>query len=402
MRARSEVLLAAGVFGGLVLLAVAAGQATRGNVSADRRTSSFVYGPAGTRAFADVVERVGGRVRRWKRRPSTLPNDAIHGATVALIQPARGVSVTDAFALLNLTARGANLLIAGEGTQLLMGCLGYDLNYSILDSARVLGPSGTARLGVVTTLEPLPATRRTVSTGFAGQVPCPAIPVARADTLLRTVSGEAVVLRLHRADSPAVFMLVSDASLLGNQSLRTAELPEFILATVLALGGDVVFDEYHHLGAEGSLWRGALELSVESPWGWLIWQLLIVGFLFFLSGAPRFGPVRRSIPRERRSPLEHVRALATAMAAAKGHDVAIASLARGLHRRLGAASGGRAPRLPRGEWGAWLAGLSERIPDPVARARAQSLGRFARAGQPDDAVREMANSLEDVWEALHR
>ncbi len=55
-----------------------------------------------------------------------------------------------------------------------------------------------------------------------------------------------------------------------------------------------------------------------------------VGVIALLFGAVRFGPPRPAIPRKRRSPLEHVRALATALAAAHGHDVAVATIIRGL------------------------------------------------------------------------
>jgi hypothetical protein len=113
--------------------------------------------------------------------------------------------------------------------------------------------------------------------------------------------------------------------------------------------------------------------------------------------------VRAAIPRQRRSPLEHVRALATALSAAKGHDVAIAALMRGLQRRLAAASGDARRRgAGRDTWRAWLAALPQRMRDPAQRETATRLARFAEPGQTDAAVRAAAHTVEDVWEALHR
>ena len=122
----------------------------------------------------------------------------------------------------------------------------------------------------------------------------------------------------------------------------------------------------------------------------------------FVAGAVRFGPVRVGIPRERRSPLEHVKALATALAAARGHDVAIASLVRGLRRRLQARTGTERGAAVQEPWPVWAARLQQGARNTELRERASALSRFAAGGQPDSAVRDAANAVEDVWEALHR
>ncbi|MGQ0649792.1 MAG: DUF4350 domain-containing protein [Gemmatimonadaceae bacterium] len=405
MRPRTELALGLAVFLSFVLLAFGAGMRKRGTVATDTRASSLVFSPSGTRALAEVVERSGGRVTRWRQRVQLLSDSIAGGATVVLAQPAVPLTVNDALALLALTEGTSHLLVAGVGAQTIYRCLGYELDFSFLDSARVLGSSGVVRRRVASTFRTDTDTARTMSSGLIERVSCPDVPVASVDTLLRTDADEPVVLRLHRSDSDNAILLLSDAVLISNAGLATVELPEVLVREVLALSDHVVFDEYHQFGASGSLWRATLQWTRASPWGWMVWQLAIVGLLLFLFGAVRFGPVRRSIPRERRSPLEHVRALATALAASNGHDVAIASLVRGLHRRLaavgGESRGGRA-RPPRAAWHPWVDQLARRIPDPEVRERAARLSMYAAPGQPDTAVRAAANAVEDVWEALHR
>jgi hypothetical protein len=144
-----------------------------------------------------------------------------------------------------------------------------------------------------------------------------------------------------------------------------------------------------------------LSWSVRHPAGWFVWQLALVGLVALLASGVRFGPVVRSIPRRRRSALEHVRALATALAAARGHDVAVGAIVRGLRRRLAPASHRGAPSRPaRDDWQAWLDSLVRHAPTAKAEDRARVLRRLASANQPNAAVRAAANAVEDLWEEL--
>jgi hypothetical protein len=137
-----------------------------------------------------------------------------------------------------------------------------------------------------------------------------------------------------------------------------------------------------------------MDWSRGSPWGWAGWQLAAVGLLVLLTGAIRFGPPRPLNDRRRRSPLEHVTALATALSAARGHDVAIRLLIRGLARRL--AADGRMPadstRL--------LARLQPIVRTDRGRAALAQLRTLVAPGQPADSVLAAANAVEDVWQDL--
>ena len=126
-------------------------------------------------------------------------------------------------------------------------------------------------------------------------------------------------------------------------------------------------------------WRvPALDWSTRSPWGWVVWQLAAVGVIALLASGVRFGPVRRAIERRRRSPLEHVRALATALAAARGHDVAVRLMVQGLRRRL--SRGGRPARARPGRLAREPRALGA---DARGREALQSLTRTMTRSPPD-------------------
>lgn len=405
MRARTEFLLAVGAFAGVILLGYAAGREGRGNLTTDMRTGSTVTGPSGTRALAEVLERSGTRVTRWHQRLTPLLGDSTTtGATVALIQPPRGLGTADVGTVLGLTDAHANLLLAGFTVGNAIACLGWGYDFSVLDSVGVRAPDGTVRGRVNVTFSRDTVPRRRPVTQLDAPA-CPTVPVSRVDTVLATARGAPVMLRLHRADSPRVILLVSDVSLISNSGLRVRGAPEAAIRAIMEAGPHVIFDEYPNDPPKGSMAAVALAWSTASPIGWALWQLALVGVLAFVAGGVRFGPVRRAIPRERRSPLEHVRALATALASAAGHDVAIASIVRGLQRRL--AAGGsdaarRQARVGRADWAEWVARLAGRLPDPKARAQAEGLLAWRTKGQPASAVRAMANAVEDLWDTLHR
>jgi hypothetical protein len=155
-------------------------------------------------------------------------------------------------------------------------------------------------------------------------------------------------------------------------------------------------DEYHHgYRVAGSLGGAALDWSTRSPWGWVAWQLAAVGVVALLASGVRFGPVRSAIERRRRSPMEHVRALATALAAARGHDVAVRLMIQGLRRRL-SRSGRPAPA----DLETWLQGLGSSVRTARGRAALESLTSMSRRPPDADSVLVAANAVETLWEEL--
>src|SRR4029079_12465393 len=174
--------------------------------------------------------------------------------------------------------------------------------------------AGVGPLWVSDVLLPLPDSAAADSAGIRRAANC-AVAVPRADTLLATRQGPAA-LRLTAASGAAV-TLVADGALFGHRALRETGAGEFALGLIAGRYPRVVFDEYHHgFGPSGSLAGAVWAWSLRSPWGGAAWQLLLAVALALAASAVRFGPPRRVIERRRRSALEHVRALANALAAA--------------------------------------------------------------------------------------
>jgi hypothetical protein len=403
MRGRSGILLSIAIFAAFVLLAAALGKRQRGVVDVDERASSFVSGPRGTSGLFEALERLGVQASRFRGRPRDLANDSTaarrgrgRGRTAFLILgPTRAITAAEAPAILEYNARasgGADLILAAAG---FMGtamprCFGYRVHSLAPDSVRVELPRELSGRPFYT--------RATLAPVEYGDTPppfgalCSALVIRRVDTVLSTTRGPAV-LRLQHADAGRDVILVADAALFRNRQLKETRAGPFVLALLAQRYDRVVFDEFHHgYGPSGSLARALGSWSLRSPVGWGVWQAIVVGVLALVAAAVRFGPPRVLGERKRRASLEHVRALATALASARGHDTAISVLIRGLRRRLSV--------LGRQDDKAWLDSLStDRLPAP-ARAAVAELRNLTTPGQDAAAVLRAANAVEDVWDTL--
>jgi len=113
--------------------------------------------------------------------------------------------------------------------------------------------------------------------------------------------------------------------------------------------------------------------------------------------AVRFGPALSVIERRRRSPLEHVEALATGLERANAVETAIGLVAGGLRRRLGRlgnrAAGGKAQQ-------AWIDALALSARTDEARDAVARLAETLGGGRTPTRVLAAAIAVEDVWEAL--
>ena len=398
MRARTEALV--GVVSLALLATVAAalgGRENRGE-AADSRASSYVAGPYGTRGLADALTRLGVNVRRHRTGARRLPDteDSLRTALV-LADPMMPPSPEDVTRFVAWAGErpGRGLVLAGRGADGVLKCYGLAVDWRGADSVAVAGT------GVWPAVEAVLASHAEVvltdssRLEDAGTARCVVPAVARADTLLETRSGRVVALRLWLADGARSVLALADAGLLRNRALRETAAGPFALGLFVGRYDRVVFEETSQgFGAGGSLGDAVLAWSWRSPLGWAAWQLAGVGLLVLLAGAIRFGPVRRLGGRRRRSSLEHVRALATALAAARGHDVAIQAMLRGLRRRLNPAA------RVRGDAGPWLRQLQEHARSPRAQAETQTLQALTRPGQDADGVLRAATAVEDLWEEL--
>ena len=399
MRPRTELGLSAGLLFVLGMAVVALGSRRPQPPQRDSARSTYLTGPGGASAFAEGATRLGVAVERWRRPPEFLPETVSDTAptVVAVLGPTVPLTAAEARRLLDLPA---DLLLAGHATAAAVKCLGYRVSVRPSDHALPTRP-----LPGVTGREPpharallVPHGDRTVvaSSGPEGRrVSCDVPEPSRVDTVLRTRRGRPVVLRLGYPGGRVV-TLAADDRLFRNSTLRYTTAGELTLGLVAPRYRRMVVDEYHHgYRVSGSLAGAALDWSTRSPWGWMVWQLAAVGVVALVASGIRFGPVRSAIERRRRSPMEHVRALATALAAARGHDVAVRLMIQGLRRRL--SRGGR-PAVA--DLDAWLAGLGDSVRSLRGREALEVLTSATRGTADAASVLAAGNAVETLWEEL--
>jgi hypothetical protein len=217
-----------------------------------------------------------------------------------------------------------------------------------------------------------------------------------ADTLLATVHGQPVLVRLrYRGGGRA--LLVSDDDYFRNRAWRDSDVPQLLVPLLVPeTRGRVSWDEYHHgHGDQSSLAKAVLAWLASSPVGWLLLQLAAVAVVWLAVRAVRFGPARPVVERRRRSPLEHLGALAAGLEGASGVDEAVALTVSGLRRRLS-----RTGQLPHGDARRWLGALELALPGERGRRAVRRLqGILTQPGGPE-RVLGAAQAVEDVWEEL--
>ena len=398
-RLRLALALAALVLLGVI--ASLAGERRSRRPEDDPRRSTFVYGPDGASGWAEALERLGTPVERVRDRQRLLPDSTVRAdALVAVLDPGVPLDPFEGGQLADYAARGGDVLIAGYSAAAAMRCLGYDVERRPRDSLRAAPPrrrAGDDAPWVRATLAPGDA-RVIVDTieSVSGIIASCTVPTERrVDTLLVVSGNRPVVVEIVTAAGGRA-LLVADGSLFSNRRMRSTAAGPLALTLVGGRYERVMVDEFHHgYGSGGNMAGALLSWSAESPWGWVVWQIALVGVLAILAGAIRFGPARPLGEHRRRSPLEHVRALATALAAARGHDVAIRLLVQGLRRRLA-----RTGASLRDDPHAWVQSLTPHLRTPRAQAAAASLAELTLPPQPAGSVLRAANAVEDLWEEL--
>ena len=397
MRQRTELALSAGI---VFVLGVTAGLigVQRARLSdADFRRSTYLAGPSGARGFADALGRLGVTVEPFRRPIGSFDTVASAGTLTAFLDPSRALSPWEGRIVAGLPG---DLLVAGMRAAAALRCLGWDAEWATADSLATVPPPGAEARRFPRPRAVL-ARRDSVeavdSASAEDDVPvrCSA-PVATAvDTLLRATNGRPIVVRLRLQDG-RLATLAADGRLFTNRALRETAAGPFVLGLVVPRYRRVVVDEYHHgFDASRSLSGATLDWTVRSPWGWAVLQLAGVGVLALLASGVRFGPIRAGIERRRRSPLEHVRALATALAAARGHDVAVRLIVQGLRRRLSATG-----RTGSGDIGRWLEGLQPAVRSSAGRAALTTLTAVTHRAASAEDVLHAADAVETLWEEL--
>jgi len=374
----------------------------------DLRTSSLLSGPLGSRAVYDVLARLRVPVERRRTPLFDFARAAPRGtppAVLVVLHPPRSLYAAELARVVAFVRAGGRVVAAGAGGGI-THCVGWRTKneeaFLLRDSFPVVSPVPALTLPPVADfLKPrrddvAAESRRRVLGGPIEEHQCDTLSATAEDTLLRLTDGRPAVLRLDYGGGGSV-TLFADPGYFRNRLWRSGNVPYFVTPLLVpARRGRVVWDEYHQGFGRGRSMTGVvLGWLVGTPGGWAITQLVGVLVVGLAVAGVRFGPARRGVATRRRSPLEHLEALAAGLEGAAGADTAVTLTVSGLRRRLG-----RTGLLRPDEQRSWLAALELALPTARARDAVRRLQRIIT--QPGGAERALAaaQAAEDVWEEL--
>ena len=369
--------------------------------SGDARLSSRLTEPQGASALYELAERLG-----W--RPSQRLSDSIPlGDTTAVhlvLDPALTLSAIETGELLDQVRRGAGLVyVLGAGP------MADSLRVrSFLGSAGPLVPQDTSACnerGESIMRDGLPfwpgGETLILAVQWRGTAP------AAVTTLASIRSGAGITSSMAPAAvgfplGQGRVAVIADPDLFRNDVLRVcrwgADVAAVRILEYVSASGPggarrerLVFDEYHQgFGDQPGTLRGIVRYLGRTASGHLVLQLAFAGLVLLFALGPRLLTPQPAERIERRSPLEHVDALARAYRAVGASRTATSRLVHGVRRRVEQAVGLRAASS--GD-DAFLAWAQERVP-----ARASDVALIRRALAQPISRRD----LEAVGAALSR
>jgi len=392
---KTEAALVVGLLGALGVALWAGRHEAARSPDEDPRASSFGTGPQGSGAVFDVLDRLGWVVERRRRPLLDLATAQPRPAVLLELAPVMPLSPAELAQTTSFILDGGAVVAAGEGGGI-AACAGWAPVHGagLLAEADTIDVRSESGLVLPPVSDVLDRTgERTPARGG-----CADLVGLREDTLLVTRDGRPVVVDIRYARGGRL-TLWADAAYFRNETWRAGSAPYFVAPLLVPErgAGPIVWDEYHQgFGAEASLSAATWQWLAGTPGGWALLQLVGVVLVGVAGAAVRFGPARPVIVRSRRSPLEHLEALAAGLEGARGSDVAVRLAVAGLRRRL--ARVGRATSADDREW---LATLERAAPTPAGQLAVRRLERSVHEpGGPERAL-AAAQAVEDVWEELH-
>lgn len=356
----------------LLLLFVIFAPQPRSNISA--RYSSYAAGAGGIEALYEVLARVGFSVSR-NEKPLAAPPDT--SSAYVLITPAQPLTSFEEMRLLEAVRRGAILVFTWDN-ETLTDSLGFDASspndqfYSLRHTVVAGGnpsesdtppdPSTVFQTSVpinVTVTSKSPSGNQAflwLESLTSGQ--------ARGSAMPDSIRQPTLVLGHNFGRGYAI--AVAPAEILMNQALRQARPAIAIVRAIQFANATlnqhprsnrVVFDEYHHgFGTHADMVAAVQHALTATPAGRMALEIIGASLVLLLAFGVRPMAPLSTAPISRRSPLEHVGALAHAYLQVDARALGANRLVRGLRRRhpLGL------PRsLPDAEY---LSALRRRIP----------------------------------------
>jgi hypothetical protein len=307
----------------------------------DPRPSTYLTGPNGARALFLLMAELGvPAAQRLEPWAEPLPEGVL-----VVLAPAQPPTPREVATLLEWVDAGGTLIYgAGVSADPVARALELHLQptqpdtLSPLQVVRWTGetaysprePAGDAALQWSAGVDSVAGFRKVLA------VASPALHSGTAEVLLRTRAGAPALVVLDRGEGRAVVW--SDAAVLSNRLLRDGAAALLFVRAVsdaVAAGGALTFDEYHHGYRQGSPGRALWQFVTATGAGRALLQAALAGVLLLLLYGHRLGaPLLEAVGR-RRSPLEHVDAVAAAYRRAGARRTARRLIVAGLERRLG-------------------------------------------------------------------
>lgn len=397
MSVRAEIGLALLLALGITV-AIVAGKRSGAPAPEYEPASTFASGPSGSRGPYEVLQELGVKVERRRIPLFDLNSEKDHHPQILVIldlEQGEGPLQSSEIRQVAQFVRSGGMLVLAGYTGGIARCLPWAIRSLTTyrpDSLPVAPVAGRDLPDVTTFFQP-----RQDSVAPGEGTHCPVFGVATTDTVVRTRSGRPVVLDLKYRDGGRIVFLADDGWF-RNTAWKTTNVP-YLLAPMIksaARDGLVAFDEYHHGFASSSAPALTIAWLMGTPVGWFLLQILAVGLVWLVVSAFRFGPARSVIDRRRRSPLEHLDALAAGLESSEGSQTALGLIVGGLRRRLSRT--GEGPAANANEQ--WIAALMLAMPTAQGRGAVRRLREAFTNPGGGERVLAAANSVEDVWEEL--
>ncbi|HUF64652.1 MAG TPA: DUF4350 domain-containing protein [Gemmatimonadaceae bacterium] len=311
-----------------------------GFTEAAPRLTTHSHSPSGARGFLETADRLGWTVVRNEEAELPPPEP---GRVYAVLAPPIPLTEAETHRLLERVRGGAGLFTV------------LQRNTPLADSLGVRVHSRYGRVPEDTSAVCAAPRRARAAEFLRGAVFSATLDVrprdgASSESFLELIGGTV-------PDSPAVAAagfplgdgrvgVIADPDLLTNTVLRMCRLEAgarivALLAYVASDGSGVrtrqtlVFDEYHHgYGRQPSITRVAARFIANNPVGRMLGQVSLAAVVLLAAAAARPQPPAAMKARTRRSPMEHVNALAHAYSQISATQTVIRLLVRGLRRRL--------------------------------------------------------------------
>ncbi len=407
------ILLLTGLTVAMVLAGLAGRSAAPSGAMTDDRRSIFLPGPNGASGLAEILERFGVEVDHFRRPLFHITDDSQDVAAddwIAVLDLMVEPMGRERGQILRHVERGGGLLVAGStGLERCFGLEVLDLRelsseddqpatqrLDISPEDQLYYDPPRHRYGWIEDDDERSFLR------FSGgsEDECAVTGIESSVPLLRTTAGDVVAWRFAFVGGGRAILL-AEARYVSNEALRNTEVGLLVLPWLLDERPErFTFDEYHQgFGEGGSMVGATWAWMTGSPVGRGLLQLAFAGLVLLLSLAIRFGPALQVIERERRSPMEHLTALAVGLERAGGHTTAVRLIVNGLRRRLSRSA--LAGHYTHGDIHQWLSALGMASRGKGAQAAVGRLSaRLRSTNNTTNDVLEAAQAVEDVWEAL--